>query len=246
MGIAISEAVEVAASDEKTKYSLGSVLNHVLMHQTIIGQETISQLKMAGAEPDYIIGCVGGGSNFAGIAFPFIREKMKKKNNCEFIAVEPKSCPSLTNGQYAYDFGDSVGLTPLLKMYTLGHNFMPPGIHAGGLRYHGMAPLVSLLYRHKIINAVAVHQKASFEAGLQFAKAEGIIAAPESTHAIRVAIDKANECKKTGEEKTIVFNLSGHGYLDLSSYEKYLNGELKDYEYPKELVEKSLNELPRI
>lgn len=228
LGIAISEAIETVAKDAsgKTKYSLGSVLNHVLLHQTVIGQEVREQLAMADAKPDCVIGCIGGGSNFAGISFPLIYDKLKGKNDAEFIAVEPESCPSTTKGEYKYDFGDSAGTTPLMKMYTLGKDFTPPSIHAGGLRYHGMAPAVSALINAGMVKPVAYGQNEVFEAALMFARTEGIIPAPESSHAIKAAIDKALECKKKGEAKNIVFNLSGHGLLDLGGYADYMNGKL--------------------
>jgi len=228
LGIAISEALETVVGDKKrkTKYSLGSVLNHVLMHQTVIGQETREQLKMADETPDCVIGCVGGGSNFAGLAFPLIYDKMKGKNNAEFIAVEPEACPSMTKGEYRYDFGDSSGMTPLLKMHTLGKDFIPSPIHAGGLRYHGTAPILSLLVDEKVVKPIAYAQKPVFDAAMTFAKTEGIIPAPESSHAIKAAIDKALECKKKNQEKVIVFNLSGNGMLDLGSYQKYLEGKI--------------------
>ncbi|OGC12596.1 TrpB-like pyridoxal-phosphate dependent enzyme [candidate division WOR-1 bacterium RIFOXYA2_FULL_37_7] len=242
LGIAISEAVEVAVSDPSAKYTLGSVLNHVLLHQTVIGLETKEQLKLAGEKKvDAIIACVGGGSNFAGIALPFLKDKYANPD-MKLIAVEPMSCPSLTKGDFRYDFGDTVGLTPLVKMYTLGHSFMPPGIHAGGLRYHGTAPLLANLVKDKIVEAKAYHQTECFEAAVLFAKAEGILPAPESSHAIKAAIEEA----KTGGEKVIVFNLSGHGNFDLASYEAYLSGKLTDYEYPKESVEEALKNLPCI
>ena len=245
LGLAISEAVEVAAkSGGTTKYSLGSVLNHVILHQTIVGLETKKQFEKIGEFPDILIGCVGGGSNFGGFAFPFISDKMKNKD-MRIIAVEPIACPSLTKGPFAYDYGDTAKTGPIAKMYTLGHDFIPPGIHAGGLRYHGMAPLVSLLYNEKLIEAVAVHQKTVFDAGAIFAKTEGIIPAPETCHAIRVAIDEALECKKTGEKKVIAFNFSGHGHFDLSSYEAYMDGKLLNYEYPDEKIKESLKKLPK-
>lgn len=228
LGIAISEAIEDAIRSQNTKYSLGSVLNHVLLHQTIIGQEAKKQLEIAGDYPDIIIGCVGGGSNFAGLSFPFIGDKLKgKKKELRVIAVEPTSCPSLTKGKYDYDFGDTAEMTPLLKMYSLGHKFMPDPLYAGGLRYHGMSPIISNLYHHQIIEAKAYEQDKIFEAAHQFAQSEGIIPAPESSYAIKAAIDEALECKKQGIKKTIVFNLSGHGLLDLGGYEKYLSGQLK-------------------
>jgi tryptophan synthase beta chain len=227
LGIAISEAVELAVSTPHTKYSLGSVLNHVMLHQTVIGQEVIQQLEMADVVPDYMVACVGGGSNFAGFTFPMIGKKIKKKVDTEFIAAEPTAVPSMTKGEYRYDFGDTAGLTPMLKMYTLGHDFMPSPIHAGGLRYHGMAPTVSLMKSLGYVKSVTVDQNDTYAAGVQFALAEGIIPAPESTHAIRVAIDLALEAKRKNEEKVIVFNLSGHGLLDLPGYDKYLSGQLK-------------------
>src|SRR2546426_5680318 len=218
LGIAISEAVEVAAKSGGTvKYSLGSVLNHVLMHQTIIGEEALLQIAQAGDYPDVVIGCVGGGSNFSGLAFPFIGEARRKGLKTRFLAVEPMACPSLTKGIYAFDFGDTIGMTPLVKMYTLGHDFIPPGIHAGGLRYHGMAPLVSLLHDEGIIDAVAYHQNAVFEAAVEFARAEGIVPAPEAGHAVRAAINEALKAKEAGEEKAILFNLSGHGHFDMAA-----------------------------
>lgn len=226
LGIAISEAIEEAVADEKTKYSLGSVLNHVLLHQTIIGQEVSKQLEMVNDYPDVIIGCHGGGSNFAGIAFPFIRDKINGRE-IEVIAVEPESCPTLTRGKLEYDFGDTAGMTPLLKMYSLGHDFIPPTIHAGGLRYHGAAPLVSALLEHGLITARALDQLSAFEGALKFARAEGIIPAPESSHAVQAAIQEAEKAREEGKEKTIVFNLSGHGLLDLSAYSAFLKGELK-------------------
>jgi len=223
LGIAISEAVEVAAKDATTNYSLGSVLNHVLMHQTVIGLETQKQLDVAGETPDVVIGCVGGGSNFAGLAYPFIADKLAGKSDCEFIAVEPDVVPSMTRGEYKYDFGDTGKLTPLLKMCTLGCEFMPPGIHAGGLRYHGCAPTLSMLVNRKIVKAVAYNQKQTFDAGRVFARAEGIIPAPESNFAVKAAIDQALAAKQANEKKTIVFNLSGHGLLDLPGYQEVLS-----------------------
>ncbi|MDO8593008.1 MAG: TrpB-like pyridoxal phosphate-dependent enzyme [bacterium] len=227
LGMAISEAVEEAAKNDSTNYALGSVLNHVLLHQTIIGLEAKSQMERAGDYPDIIIGCHGGGSNFAGISFPFLQDKLKRgKNKLRAIAVEPRSCPTLTEGKYGYDFGDTVGLTPLLMMYTLGHDFVPSPIHAGGLRYHGAAPLVSLLYREKIIEAVAYDQLPVFEAAVKFAKNQGIIPAPESAHAIKAVFDEAEKCKQSGEAKTILFNLSGHGHFDMSAYQDFLAGRI--------------------
>lgn len=247
LGIAISEAVEDAAMREDTKYSLGSVLNHVLMHQTIIGQEAKAQMEMAGLYPDVVIGCVGGGSNFAGISFPFIGDKLTgKADKLRIVAVEPAACPSLTKGRYAYDFGDTAGMTPLVKMHTLGRTFIPQAIHAGGLRYHGVAPLISHLYDAGHIEAVAYPQNPVFEAAIQFARSEGIVPAPESSHAIRAAIDEALRCKEAGESKTILFNLSGHGFFDLAAYDRYLGGELEDYEYPVDAVEAALANLPTV
>jgi tryptophan synthase beta chain len=247
LGLAISEAVEDAVTHDNTHYSLGSVLNHVLMHQTIIGEETMKQMEMAGYYPDILIGCVGGGSNFGGFAFPFVKDKISGKHkDLRCIAVEPQACPSLTKGPYAYDFGDVAGMTPLLKMHTLGHSFMPPPVHAGGLRYHGMSPIISHLYNLKLIEAKAVFQIPTFQAGVQFARTEGILPAPESCHAIRVAIDEALACKETGQSKVIVFNLSGHGHFDLSSYDEYLSGRLADYEYPEENIKAALSTLPKI
>jgi tryptophan synthase beta chain len=246
LGIAISEAVEDAATREDTKYSLGSVLNHVLLHQTIIGEEALLQFAKAEDYPDVVIGCVGGGSNFAGLAFPFLRKTLTKRQPTRFVAVEPQACPSLTKGVYAYDFGDTAKLAPMTKMYTLGHDFVPAGIHAGGLRYHGMAPLVSALYNQGLIEAVAVPQIATFAAAVQFARTEGLLPAPESAHAIRVAIDEALRCKAEGRAETIVFNLSGHGHFDLASYEKYLTGQLDDYDYPADRIAESMACLPKV
>jgi tryptophan synthase beta chain len=247
LGIAISEAVEDAATRDDTKYSLGSVLNHVLMHQTVIGLEARKQLEKAGAQADIVVGCVGGGSNFAGLAFPFAADRLTGRNpKIRIVAVEPAACPSLTKGKYVYDFGDTVGLTPLVKMHTLGHSFVPPPLHAGGLRYHGMAPLVSKLYEDGVIEAVAVPQVATFQAAVQFARAEGIIPAPESAHAIRVVIDEALRCKAAGRAQTILFNLSGHGHFDLAAYEAFLAGKLQDYEYPAEKIEEALRGLPKV
>ncbi|MDI9623332.1 MAG: TrpB-like pyridoxal phosphate-dependent enzyme [Methanothermobacter sp.] len=228
LGIAISEAIEEALQNEKTYYSLGSVLNHVLLHQTVIGLELKKQLEIAEETPDIIIGCVGGGSNFGGTVLPFVKDKIDGKLDCEFIASEPVACPTLTKGEYRYDYGDTAGMTPLLKMYTLGHDFIPPSVHAGGLRYHGMAPQIALLVKENIVKARAVSQKSVFESGVTFAKAEGVIPAPETCHAIKVAIDEAKKCKKTGEEKTIIINFSGHGLLDLQGYEDYLMGTLPE------------------
>ena len=247
LGIAISEAVEDAAGRDDTAYSLGSVLNHVLMHQTVIGLEAKKQLEKADDAADIVIGCAGGGSNFAGLSFPFAADKLTDKNKkVRIIAVEPSACPSLTKGKYVYDFGDTVGLTPLVKMHTLGHTFIPAPLHAGGLRYHGMAPLVCKLYDEGVIEAQAVPQLATFEAAVQFARTEGIIPAPESAHAIRVVIDEALACKKAGRGKTILFNLSGHGHFDLGAYEAYLGGKLQDYEYPAAKVEEALKSVPKV
>jgi tryptophan synthase beta chain len=249
LGIAISEAVEEAAQRADTNYALGSVLNHVILHQTIIGQEAKVQFAKVGLYPDVVIGPCGGGSSFGGIAFPFLADKIageKRAANLRAIAVEPTSCPTLTKGAYAYDFGDASGYTPLMKMYTLGHDFMPPGIHAGGLRYHGDSPLVSQLFHEKLIEAVAVPQLATFDAGVQFARAEGIIPAPESCHAIRSAIDEALKAKASGEPKVIFFNLTGHGHFDMASYDRYFAGQLEDYDYPAEAVAESLKHLPKV
>ncbi len=228
LGIAISEAMEQALHDDKTYYSLGSVLNHVMLHQTVIGLETKKQMKKIGENPDVIVGCVGGGSNFAGATFPFVKDKLDEKIDCKFIAAEPSSCPTLTEGEYKYDFGDTAGLTPLLKMYTLGHEFVPPSVHAGGLRYHGMSSLVSLLVHEGIVEPRSVAQEDIFKSGTTFAKCEGLVPAPESCHAIKVGIDEALECKKNKEEKNIIINLSGHGMLDLKGYDDYINGTLRD------------------
>ncbi len=245
LGIAISEAVEDAATRDDTKYSLGSVLNHVLLHQTVVGLEAKAQLKLVDETPDVVVGCVGGGSNFAGLSFPFVKDKLSGKK-IDILAVEPKSCPSLTVGQFRYDFGDTAQLAPLIKMYTLGHTFVPEPIHAGGLRYHGMAPLISLLVDQKVVEARAVHQLATFEAAVTFARTEGILPAPETSHAIRVGIDEALKCKATGEEKCILIGYSGHGFFDLSAYDKYLTGQLVDHEYSAEAVAEALKELPEI
>jgi tryptophan synthase beta chain len=231
LGIAISEAVEEAATRDDTKYSLGSVLNHVLLHQTVIGQEAIRQMEMAGDAPDVVIGCAGGGSNFSGIAFPFLRGRLAGDSSTRFLAVEPASCPSLTKGEYRYDFGDAIGMAPMVKMHTLGHDFKPAPIHAGGLRYHGMAPMVSHLFELGFIQAKAYAQNTCFEAALRFARTEGIIPAPESSHAIRAAIDEALEAREAGEERVILFNLSGHGYFDMAAYDAYLSGQLEDVAY---------------
>ncbi len=246
LGIAISEAVEDAAAREDTKYALGSVLNHVLTHQTVIGEEAIKQMELAGERPDVVIGCVGGGSNFAGLAYPFLRERLTAGANIRFLAVEPEACPSLTRGEYAYDFGDTAATTPLMKMYTLGHTFVPAGIHAGGLRYHAMAPSISHLYHLGIIEARAYHQTAVFDAAVQFARTEGIIPAPESAHAIRAAIDEALAAREAGERRVILFNLSGHGHFDLGAYDRYFAGELEDYAYPADKVREAMQSLPKV
>jgi tryptophan synthase beta chain len=243
LGIAISEAIEDAVSHDNTNYALGSVLNHVLLHQTVVGLEAKKQLAMAGDYPDVVIGCCGGGSNFAGLATPFLRDRLEGKK-IRFLGVEPASCPTLTKGQLTYDFGDTAGMTPLMPMHTLGHDFIPPGIHAGGLRYHGMAPIISALTREKIIEPIAVHQLECFQAGILFAKSEGIIPAPESTHAILGAVMEATRDKNA--PITILFNLSGHGHLDLASYEQYFAGELENYESPAETIAESLKHLPKL
>ncbi len=247
LGMAISEAVEVAAtSNGAKKYSLGSVLGHVLMHQTVVGLEALDQMEMAGEYPDMVIGCAGGGSNFAGFTYPFLWKKFTEKKNIQVIAVEPSSCPSMTKGEYAFDYGDAAAMAPIVKMYTLGHTFIPPGIHAGGLRYHGMAASVSALVKHGDIEARSVNQLETFEAAVQFMRAEGIIPAPESAHAIRVAIDEALKCKKNGQKKVIAFNLSGHGHFDMMAYEAYLHGQLEDYEYPADKVAEAMTHLPKV
>jgi len=246
LGMAISEAVEDAATRDDTKYALGSVLNHVLLHQTIIGQEAIEQMGMAGESPDVVIACTGGGSNFAGLTFPFLGRNFREGAKHRIIAAEPEAAPSLTRGVYAYDYGDTAKMAPVAKMHTLGHDFIPEPIHAGGLRYHGMSPLVSLLKEHDLIEARSIHQRASFESGVAFARAEGILPAPEPTHAIRVAIDEALAAKEAGEARVILFNLCGHGHFDLSAYGRYLDGSLEDYEYPRERVEAALAGLPQV
>jgi tryptophan synthase beta chain len=245
LGIAISEAVEEAASRPDTNYSLGSVLNHVLLHQTVIGLEAKKQLEKAGDYPDVVYGCCGGGSNFGGVAFPFFADKAAGKR-VRLVAVEPTSCPTLTRGHYAYDFGDAVGLTPLMRMYTLGHEFVPPGIHAGGLRYHGDSPLVSQLVHDGLVEAVAVPQLATFEAGVTFARAEAIVPAPETNHVIRAVVDEALACKTTGEPRVLFFNLSGHGHFDMAAYDRYFAGELEDYELPSAAIDAALQTLPRV
>ncbi|NPV40796.1 MAG: TrpB-like pyridoxal phosphate-dependent enzyme [Anaerolineae bacterium] len=247
LGIAISEAVEVAVkSGGFKKYGLGSVLNHVMIHQSVIGEEALKQMDMAGEYPDVVIGCVGGGSNFSGIAYPFLRENLKNGQRARLVAVEPDAVPSLTQGVYTFDYGDTAKMAPVVKMFTLGHSFVPPSIHAGGLRYHGMAPSLSALYDAGLIQAVAVPQNATFEAALLFTRTEGILPAPESAHAIRAAIDEALDAKEKGEKRVILFNLSGHGHFDLASYQMYLSGSLQDYALPAEMIKASLSELPEI
>jgi len=246
LGIAISEAVEIAVKNPDVKYALGSVLNHVMLHQTIIGEEAIKQFEMAGDDPDVVIACAGGGSNFAGLAFPFLGLQLRGGRRRRFIAVEPAACPTLTRGKYAYDFGDTAHLTPLVKMHTLGSTFMPPGFHAGGLRYHGMGPLVSHVYELGLIEARAYQQIACFEAGVMFARAEGIVPAPESTHAVRCAIDEALRCKAEGKAETIVFNLSGHGHFDMGAYINYFSGKLVDLNYDEADLATSLAGLPAV
>jgi tryptophan synthase beta chain len=245
LGIAISEAVEDAATHEDTRYALGSVLNHVCMHQSVVGLEAKEQMKMAGEYPDVVLGCHGGGSNFAGIAFPYVADKAAGKK-VRVVAMEPTSCPTLTKGVYAFDYGDTAKMAPIVKMYTLGHDFMPPGIHAGGLRYHGASPLVSQLVNAGVVEARAANQLACFEAAVLFARTEAIIPAPESSHAIRGALDEALEAKRTGEPRVILFNLSGHGHVDMASYDAYFAGKLEDYEYPAAKVKESLARLPKV
>ncbi len=247
LGMAISEAVEVAAtSNGAKKYSLGSVLGHVLMHQSVIGLEALDQMEMAGEYPDMVIGCAGGGSNFAGFAYPFLWKNFTDGRKTKVIAVEPASCPSLTKGVYAFDYGDAAAMAPIVKMYTLGHTFIPPGIHAGGLRYHGMSASVSALVDHGDIEPRAVKQLETFEAAVRFSKSEGIIPAPETAHAIRVVIDEALKCKETGEKKVIAFNLSGHGHFDMMAYEAYHHGQLEDFEYPQAMVTEAMTHLPKV
>ena len=247
LGLAISEAVEEAVSRDDTHYSLGSVLNHVLLHQTVIGLEAKKQMEMADAYPDIIVGCIGGGSNFAGLYLPFVKDKIDgSKPNLRIINVEPASCPTVTKGPYTYDFGDEAGLTPLIKMYTLGHDFIPPPVHAGGLRYHGMSPIICHLHNLGFVEARAEHQIATFKAGVTFARTEGIISAPEPNHAIKVVVDEALKCKESGEAKTILLAHSGHGHVDMAAYEAYFSGKLKDYAYPKDKIEESLSHLPKV
>ena len=245
LGIAISEAIEVAAAHEDTKYSLGSVLNHVLLHQTVVGLEAKKQFEKIGEYPDVLFGCVGGGSNFAGFCFPFVADKFKGKD-IRIVAVEPEACPTISRGPYLYDFGDTAMTTPLLRMYTLGHSFVPPSIHAGGLRYHGMAPLISLLCKTGVMEIKAYHQNPVFEAALLWAREEGIEPAPETAHACKAVIDEAIRCRESGEKKVIALNFSGHGHFDLAAYDAYLAGKLEDYEYPKEKIEEALREVPKI
>ena len=247
LGLAISEAVEDAAPRDDSHYSLGSVLNHVLLHQTINGLETKKLMEQAGYYPDIIVGCVGGGSNFAGMFLPFVKDKIEgRKPDLRIINVEPESCPTLTKGLYAYDFGDVAGIAPIAKMFTLGHDFMPPPVHAGGLRYHGMAPIICHLHKLGFVEAQAVPQLATFAAGVTFARSEGIISAPETNHAIRVTIDEALKCKESGESKTILLAHSGHGHFDMAAYDAYLSGKLVDYEYPEEKVKEALAHLPEV
>ena len=247
LGIAISEAVETAAtSNGRKKYSLGSVLNHVLMHQTVVGEETLKQMDLAGEYPDVVIGCVGGGSNYSGLAYPFMRQNLLEDRRTRFVAVEPTATPTLTKGLYAFDYGDTAKMAPIVKMFTLGHRFVPPPIHAGGLRYHGMAPSLCALFDAGYIEAVAVPQLPTFEAAILFARSEGIIPAPETAHAIRVAIDEALDAKEKGEERVILFNFSGHGNFDMTAYQAYLGGELVDYAYPAEAVKEAMKDLPEV
>ena len=246
LGLAISEAVEVAVQSETTKYALGSVLNHVLLHQTIIGEEALLQLAKVGETPDLLVGCTGGGSNFGGLSFPFLREKLAGTMDPTIRCVEPAACPSLTRGEYRYDFGDTMGMTPLVKMHTLGHGFIPDPIHAGGLRYHGMSPLVSHIYELGLVEAESIGQTECFEAGLQFAKTQGIVPAPEPTHALAAAVREAERAKEAGEERVILTALCGHGHLDLAAYEAFLGGELSDYDYPEAKIEAAMEEVPVI
>ena len=246
LGIAISEAVEIAATNDDVKYSLGSVLNHVLMHQTVVGQEAIKQMEMAGDYPNVVVGCTGGGSNFAGLVFPFIGEQLRGGSEIRAIAVEPAACPSLTRGKYAYDFGDTGNMTPLVKMHTLGSSFVPPGFHAGGLRYHGMAPLISHIKELNLLEAVAYHQNTCFEAGITFGRAEGILPAPEANHAVKGAIEEALRCKREGKSETILFNLCGHGHFDMQAYTEYFSGKLEDRNYDEQELAMALAGLPSV
>ena len=244
LGIAISEAVEVAAGADDTNYALGSVLNHVCLHQTVIGQESIAQMELTGEAPDVVVGCVGGGSNFAGLSYPFLRQRIRDGAEIRFVAAEPTACPTLTRGRYAYDFGDTVGMTPLMPMYTLGHDFVPPQVHAGGLRYHGDAPGLSALVKEGLVEAKAIAQTAAFEAAVRFARCEGIIPAPEPAHAIRAVFDEAEAAKEAGEQRVILFNLSGHGHFDMSAYEAYFAGNLEDLAMPEDELSSALERLP--
>ena len=244
LGIAISEAVAACVADPKARYALGSVLNHVLLHQTVIGEEALLQLQKVGETPDVLVGCTGGGSNFGGLAFPFLREKLAGRMNPTIRCVEPAACPTLTKGEYRYDFGDSAGMTPLMKMHTLGHDFVPEPIHAGGLRYHGMSPLVSHIYELGLAEAIAIPQRECFSGAVTFARTEGIVPAPEPTHAIAAAIREALACKETGEEKVILTALCGHGHLDLAAYEKYLSGEMVDYDLPQSQIDAAMAGVP--
>ena len=246
LGMAISEAVQIAMENDDTHYTLGSVLNHVLLHQTIVGEETRLALKEIGDKPDIVIGCVGGGSNFGGTVIPFLKENLENGTNTKFLAVEPCACPTLTKGKYAWDYGDTGKLIPPALMYTLGHGFVPPPVHAGGLRYHGDSPLLSYMVHKGMIDAVSLHQNEVFENASLFAKTESLIVAPESAHAVTAAVNEALKCKKSGEKKTIVFNCSGHGHFDMAAYEAYNSGKLEDYDYPEELIEKALKDLPKI
>jgi len=245
LGIAISEACEDAGTHDDTKYSIGSVVNHVLLHQTVIGQEIKKQMEMADAYPDIVIGCIGGGSSFAGMFLPFVKDKLEGRK-VRFVAVEPEACPSVTKGPYTWDFGDIAGLAPIVRMYTLGHTFIPPPVHAGGLRYHGMAPIICHLHKLGLVEARAEHQVATFKAAVTFARAEGIIPAPEPSHAIKATIDEAIKCRQSGESKNILFLLCGHGHFDLAAYDAYLSGKLEDYEYPEEKVKEALAHLPKV
>jgi len=244
LGIAISEAVAMAVADPGTRYALGSVLNHVLLHQTVIGEEALLQLAKVGETPDVLVGCTGGGSNFGGLSFPFLREKLAGRMNPTIRCVEPAACPSLTKGEYRYDFGDTAGMTPLLKMHTLGHGFIPDAIHAGGLRYHGMSPLVSHLYEEGLVEAIAIGQRECFTGALTFARTEGIVPAPEPTHAIAAAIREALACKETGEDKVILTALCGHGHLDLAAYENFLSGEMVDFELSQDAIDAAMAQVP--
>ena len=247
LGIAISEAVEVAAtSGGSKKYSLGSVLNHVLLHQTVVGQEALKQMDLAGEYPDVVIGCVGGGSNFSGLAYPFLRQNLRNGQRTRLLAVEPTAAPSLTRGIYTFDYGDTARMAPIVKMHTLGHDFVPAPIHAGGLRYHGMAPILCALYNAGYVEAVAVPQLATFQAAIDFSRTEGIVPAPEAAHAIRAAMDEALDAKAKGEKRVILFNLSGHGNFDMSAYQAYLEGKLEDYEYPEQAIRAAQEKLPKV